>query len=140
VLASVPGEVAVVAIDHGQAGAHVAGEVEGRDAGTKREGGEGVSEIVDPARWLESSRELRRLPLAVAEVVQVEVAAPLGGEHERARPTRRLACDRVHCDRLQRHRAPARLGLRALQPWTLVDAAWTPRPAAAATRDNGNGG
>jgi integrase len=24
--------------------------------------------------------------------------------------------------------------------WTLVDAAWTPRPAAAATRDNGNGG
>jgi hypothetical protein len=29
VLASVAGEVAVVAVDHGQAGAHVAGEVEG---------------------------------------------------------------------------------------------------------------
>jgi hypothetical protein len=29
VLASVAGEVAVVPVDHGQAGAHVAGEVEG---------------------------------------------------------------------------------------------------------------
>src|SRR5512133_2571206 len=43
--ASVAGEVAVVAIDHGQAGAHVAGEVEGRDAGTACEGGEGVPKI-----------------------------------------------------------------------------------------------
>src|SRR5215204_266062 len=34
--ASVAGEVAVVAVDHGQAGAHVAGEVEGGDAGTER--------------------------------------------------------------------------------------------------------
>jgi hypothetical protein len=48
-LAPVAGEVAVVAADHRQAGAHVAGEVEGGDAGTEREGGEGVSEIVDPA-------------------------------------------------------------------------------------------
>jgi hypothetical protein len=37
---SVAGEVAVVAVDHGQAGAHVAGEVEGGDAGTEREGGD----------------------------------------------------------------------------------------------------
>jgi len=36
--ASVAGEVAVVAVDHGQAGAHVAGEVEGGDAGTQGEG------------------------------------------------------------------------------------------------------
>jgi len=47
--AAVAREVAVVAVDHGQAGAHVAGEVEGGDAGTEGEGGEGVSEIVDPA-------------------------------------------------------------------------------------------
>ena len=33
-LASVPGEVAVVAVDHGQAGAHVAGQIEGGDADT----------------------------------------------------------------------------------------------------------
>ena len=49
VLASIGREVAVMSIDHGQAGAHVAGEVEGGDAGTERDGGDGVSEIVDPA-------------------------------------------------------------------------------------------
>jgi hypothetical protein len=83
-LASVPREVAVVAVDHGQAGAHVAGEVEGGDAGTEREGGEGMSEIVNLAQGLDSCRELRGLPLAVAEVVQVEVAAPLRREEQRA--------------------------------------------------------
>jgi hypothetical protein len=34
VLASVAGEVAVVPVDHREAGAHVAGEVEAGDAGT----------------------------------------------------------------------------------------------------------
>jgi len=48
VFASVAGEVPVVAVDHGQTGAHVAREVEGGDAGTESEGCEGVSEIVDP--------------------------------------------------------------------------------------------
>jgi hypothetical protein len=47
-LASVAREVAVGAVDHGQAGAHVAGEVEGGDAGTERKGCEDVPEIVDP--------------------------------------------------------------------------------------------
>jgi hypothetical protein len=46
VLAAVLGEVAVVAVDHGQAGAHVAGQVEGRDARAEREGGEGMAEIM----------------------------------------------------------------------------------------------
>jgi hypothetical protein len=82
VLAAVAGEVAVMAIDHRQAGAHVAGEVEGRDAGTEREGGEGVAEVVDPAQGLDPGGALCRLPLSVAEVVQVDVAAPLGREHE----------------------------------------------------------
>ena len=35
VFAAVAGEVSVVAVDHVQAGAHVAGEIEGGDAGTK---------------------------------------------------------------------------------------------------------
>jgi hypothetical protein len=70
-LASVAGEVAVVAVDHGQAGAHVAGEVEGGDTGTEREGGEGVSEIVNPAQRLDPGRELCGFPVVVAEVVQV---------------------------------------------------------------------
>jgi 1-aminocyclopropane-1-carboxylate deaminase/D-cysteine desulfhydrase-like pyridoxal-dependent ACC family enzyme len=37
-LTSVAGEVAVVAVDHRQAGTHVAREVEGRRSGTKRKG------------------------------------------------------------------------------------------------------
>jgi hypothetical protein len=54
--ASVAWEVAVVAVDHGQAGAHVAGQIEGGDACTEREGREGVPEIVDPARRAYRSR------------------------------------------------------------------------------------
>ena len=56
VLASVAGEVAVVAVDHGQAGAHVAGELEGGDAGTQGEGRECVPEIVDAAEGLDPDR------------------------------------------------------------------------------------
>jgi hypothetical protein len=41
-LAAVAREVAVMAVDHGQAGAHVAGEFEGGNASTEREVGEGV--------------------------------------------------------------------------------------------------
>jgi hypothetical protein len=44
------------------------------------EGGEGVPEIVDPAQRVDPGGTLRGLPLAVTEVVQVEVAAPLGRE------------------------------------------------------------
>ena len=86
---SVAGEVAVVAVDHGQAGAHVAGELEGGDAGTEREGGEGVSEIVDAAEGLDPRRSLGGLPGPVAEVVKVEVAAALGWKEQVARTTGR---------------------------------------------------
>jgi hypothetical protein len=75
--ASVAREVAVMAVDHGQAGAHVAGEVEGGDASTECEGRKGVSEIVDPAQRLDPGGELCGLPLPLAEVVQAD-AAPLG--------------------------------------------------------------
>jgi hypothetical protein len=47
-LASVACEVAVVTVDHGQARAYVAGEVEGVDAGTERKGGESVPESAYP--------------------------------------------------------------------------------------------
>jgi len=92
VLAAVAGEVAVVAVDHGQARTHVAGEVEGGDAGTEREGREGVPEIVDAPKRPDPDDQLGRLPVAVAEVVQVEVAAagrgrdPAGGAPRGARP------------------------------------------------------
>ena len=79
-LASVASEVAVVAVDHGQACAHIAGEVEGGDASAECEGRERMSQIVDSAQRLDPGRDLRGLPLAVAEVVQAEVAAPLAGK------------------------------------------------------------
>jgi hypothetical protein len=81
--------VAVVAVDHGQAGAHVAGELEGGDAGTQGEGRERVPEIVDAAEGLDPERELGGLPVAVSEVVQIEVAATLGREEQVTRTTRR---------------------------------------------------
>jgi hypothetical protein len=56
--APVAGEVAVVAVDHGQAGAHVTGEIERGDAGTEGEGCERVPEIVDPAQWLDAGDNL----------------------------------------------------------------------------------
>ena len=71
------GEVAVVAVDHGQAGAHVARKLEGGDAGTQSEGRERVPEIVDAAEGLDAGRDLGGLPVAVSEVVEVEVAATL---------------------------------------------------------------
>jgi hypothetical protein len=59
---------------------------------------------------------LCRLPLTVAEVVQVEVAARLGRKEHRAVRARWLTVDRVQRDRLERHCPPARLRLRALEP------------------------
>ena len=60
VLATVTGEVAVVAVDHRQARAHVAGEFEGGDAGTESEGREGASLRAVPlqARALEALDQL----------------------------------------------------------------------------------
>src|SRR6266540_3501478 len=82
VVASVAGEMPVVAVDHGQAGAHVTGEIEGRDAGTERERGEGVPQIVDAPQRCDPGRELGGLPLARAEVVQIEVGTTNGREQE----------------------------------------------------------
>jgi len=73
VLASVTSEVSVVTIDHGQTGAHVTGEIECRDAGTEREGREGVPEIVDPPQRLNARRFLGGSPLERAEVVAVDL-------------------------------------------------------------------
>jgi SacI restriction endonuclease len=79
VLAPVASEVAVVAIDHRQACSHVAGEVEGGDAGTEGEGRERVPEIVDAAKRRDPGRLLCRPPRAVPEVVEVEIAAIADG-------------------------------------------------------------
>jgi hypothetical protein len=65
-LAPVAGEVAVVAVDHRQAGAHETGEVEGRDARPQREGRERVTQIVWPPQRLDPGGALGRLPGAAA--------------------------------------------------------------------------
>ncbi len=74
-VASVTGQVTVMAVDHRQACAHVTGQIEGGDAGTEREGRKGVAEIVNAPEGCDPDLELGRFPFAVAEVVQVEVAA-----------------------------------------------------------------
>jgi hypothetical protein len=50
-----------------------------------------VSEIVDAPERLDPGRELGGLPVAVAKVVQIDVAAALGSEEQRVRLTRRSA-------------------------------------------------
>jgi hypothetical protein len=64
-----------VAVDHREACSHVAGGIEGGDAGTKREARECMPEIEDAAERLEPSCALSRFLGPVAEVVQVAVAA-----------------------------------------------------------------
>lgn len=81
--ATVAGEVALVAVDHVQAGAHVAREVEGGDVGTEGEGGKSVPEIVDPPQRIDAGGFLCGPPSLGAEVVDVQVAPAVAGEDER---------------------------------------------------------
>ena len=57
-LASVAGEVAVVLIDHRQAGAHEAGQIEDRDACAQRKSRVGMPEIVGTANRLDPGGDL----------------------------------------------------------------------------------
>src|SRR5262245_27227775 len=111
-LASVAGEVAVVAVDHRQAGAHVTREVEGRESGTERESCEGVPEIVDPPQRPNTCSLLGRAPLERAEVVDVEVAASLAGKQQRRAVALPDSIECLEAAGLQRHGPRARLGLR----------------------------
>jgi hypothetical protein len=97
VFSSVAGEVAVVTVDHRQARAHIAGEIEGRDPGTEREGREGVAEIVDSPSRLDPSRFLGLLPVPVAEVVQINSARARA--NSRSRRTMQAASS-IHRDKL----------------------------------------
>src|SRR5262249_39504540 len=67
---------------------HVAGDVEGGDAGTERKGGEGMAEIVDPAQRLDPRRDLRGFHSRLLEFVQVELAARSAGDPKAPRPPR----------------------------------------------------
>ena len=126
---------------HRQTGAHVAGEVEGRDAGAEGERREGVPEIVggggeggggdgvgcaggvcDNAQ----ERSMRAAPwagpTAGSEVVKVEIAAPWAG-NTNGDPFASGSGRAREPHRLQRHGSHAGLGLRALDPAIAVRAA-----------------
>ena len=83
-LVAVDCEVAVVEVDHRDAGAHEPREGEHRDAGAEREGRVGVAQLVEVAQRLDPDRSLDRLPLAAVEVAEVEVAAACVREEQRA--------------------------------------------------------
>ena len=84
VLAAVAGQVAVVLVDHREAGAREPGQIEDRDAGAKRKGRVGVAEIVGPTDRLDAGGDLCGPPVTGPKVVQVDVAAPCCGKERRA--------------------------------------------------------
>lgn len=84
--------------------------------GTEREGRESVPQIVDASQRCDSDGELGGLPLARAEVMQIEVGAAKGREQEIRGSTRRESFNRVEGDGLKGHGADAAFGLGALQP------------------------
>ena len=61
-----------MAVDHCQASSHVAREVECGDSGTKREGREGVAEIVDAAERVDAGATLGGSPLIGPEPTAVD--------------------------------------------------------------------
>src|SRR6266542_4920905 len=75
-----------------------------------------MAEIVDAAQRHDARRDLGGFPVAVAEVVEVEVAAAGRRDEQLTLTVGSELVERCERDRLQRHRADAPLGLRALDP------------------------
>src|SRR5215211_8667196 len=75
-----------------------------------------MAEIVDAARRHDAHCDLCWFPVAVAEVVEVEVPAAVRREEQLTLTVGSELVERCERDRLQRHRADAPLGLRALEP------------------------
>src|SRR5919106_6370842 len=98
-------KVAVRAVDHRERGAHPSREREEQDAGGDREGRVGVPQIVR-APILESRRADGWLPVALTEVVEVEMAATSAWEEEwRVEPPGRGIESREHSS-AERHPPP----------------------------------
>src|SRR6266511_3928465 len=64
-----------------------------------------MTEIVNAAQRHDAHRNLGRFPVAVAEVVEVEVAAAARREEKLTLPVGSELVERCERDRLQRHRA-----------------------------------
>ena len=92
--AAVAGKVTVVALDHRDARAHEAGDREDRDAGAQCERGVGMAEVVEMTKRIDTSRDLRRLPVAASETAEVDVPTARVGEEQQfsAIPARYRTC------------------------------------------------
>src|SRR6266511_5518178 len=75
-----------------------------------------MAEIVDAAQRHNARRDLGGFPVAVAEVVEVEVTAAGRREEKLTLTVSSELVERSERDGLQGHRADAPLGLRALEP------------------------
>jgi hypothetical protein len=78
VVVAVAGEVAEGAVDVDEAGAHVARELVGAEAGAQHDGGERVPQTVEATGRVDAGGALRGAPMPRPPVVEVEVAALRG--------------------------------------------------------------
>src|SRR5829696_1327787 len=100
------------------------------NAGTKREGGASVAQVVEVAQRLDPDGFLDGLPVAAVEVAEVEVAAARVREEQQAVLPRLEFVERLDRDRLQRNRAPVQPRLGVLDaPVRIRPRMWT-TPAA----------
>src|SRR5215207_7986449 len=86
------------------------------NAGTKREGGASVAQVVEVAQRLDPDCFLDGLPVAAVEVAEVEVAAARVREEQQAVLPRPELLERLDRDRLQRNRPSAQPRLGLLDP------------------------
>jgi hypothetical protein len=112
-----------VALDHADAGAHDARELEDRDAGGERVAGEGGTQIVDAYRPCDARRLDCGCPLPAAPVVELQHAAERGGEHERGVELRWDGVQRGERAARQRHLPPCARGLAELDDLAVADGA-----------------
>jgi hypothetical protein len=109
-------EVAIVEVDHCDARAHEPRESEHRDACAEREGGIGVTQVVEVAWRIDPGRPLDRLPVAAVEVAEVEVSAACVRKEQRAVVSWPKLVEGLERDRLKRNSASAQPRLRVLDP------------------------
>ena len=72
---AVTGEVAVVAVDHRDARADETRDLKHRNAGSERERGVGVAQVIEPADRFDAGGDLVGPPVTAAEDAEVDPAA-----------------------------------------------------------------
>src|SRR6266702_6536463 len=122
---AVTGEVAVMAVDHRDARADETRDRKHRNAGSEREGGVGVAQVIEAANGFDAGGDLGGSPVAAAEDAEVDPAAARVRDEDRVYRGRQ-AVARLNRLRLQRHRARAQPRLGVLDPAVRVRAQGRP--------------